>query len=373
MRGVIALGRILGIPIGVNYTWFIALWLLSWSLAKSYFPTAFPGSPASTYWIMGILSALLLFASVLVHELGHAVTARRYGIQTRSITLFLFGGVAQIGREPPTPASEFLVAAAGPLTSYLLSAFFWALLQLTKGSALGAIIAYLAWINAALATFNLVPGFPLDGGRVLRALLWRTTGSLERATRIAARGGQVVALGLIGFGILWIVTGNVTSGLWLVLIGWFLDMGAQSSYQQVVLREALGGVRVTDIMTKDVHSVDPDLTLDHMISEYFLRYKHGGFPVVWGDRLLGVVTLHDVQAVPREQRTTTLVRSAMTPLNRLRTVRPTTSAYEAFARLAQDGIGRLLVIDDAGQLVGILTRSDLMHIMRIRATLEAVD
>ncbi len=369
MRGVIGLGRILGIPIGVNYTWFIALWVMAWSLATGYFPQTFPNLPASTYWAMGVVSALLLFASVLVHELGHAIAARRYGIRTRSITLFLFGGVAQIGREPPTPASELVVAAAGPLTSYLLSAFFWVIQHAATGSALGAIIAYLALINAALATFNLVPGFPLDGGRVLRALLWRTTGNLDRATRIAARGGQIVAMGVIGLGVLAVVTGNFTNGLWLVLIGWFLDTGAQASYQQVVLREALGGVRVADIMSRDVHTVDPNLTVDQAIHDYFLRYKHGGFPVVWGDRLLGIVTLHDLKDVPKDQRATTIVRTAMTPLARLRTVRPTTSAYDAFARLAQNGIGRLLVVDEAGQLVGILTRSDLLHVMRIRTEL----
>ncbi len=372
MRGVIRLGRILGIPIGVNYSWFIALWVLGWSLATSYFPTALPGFSAATYWTMGITAALLLFASVLVHELGHALAARRYGIRTRSITLFLFGGVAQIGREPPTPASEFIVAGAGPLTSYLLSAGFWVLQMATGKGVVGAIITYLAGINALLATFNLIPGFPLDGGRILRALLWRRLGNLERATRIAARGGQLVALAFIAIGAVSIVSGNLTGGLWFILIGWFLEMGAQSSYQQVVLHEALGGVQVADIMNRDVHSVDPNLTVEEVIGEYFLRYKHGGFPVVWGDRLLGIITLHDLQAVPREQRATTPIRAIMTPLARLRTVRPTTSAYDAFARLTEDSIGRLLVVDD-GQLVGIITRSDLLRLIRTKTALDARD
>ncbi len=373
MRGVIRLGRILGIPIGVNYSWFIALWALGWSLAKSYFPLTIPQLSEATYWAMGLSSALLLFASVLVHELGHALAARRYGIRTRSITLFLFGGVAQIGREPPTPTSELVVASAGPLTSYLLSAGFWVLHLAGDMSVVGAIITYLAGINATLATFNLLPGFPLDGGRILRALLWRRLGSFERATRIAARGGQLVALAFIALGVVWVVTRNVTGGLWFILIGWFLDMGAHSSYQQVVLHEALDGVHVADIMHRDIHSVDPNLTVDQVIDEHFLRYKHGGFPVVWGDRLLGIVTLHDVKEVPREERATTLVRAIMTPLSRLRTVRPTTSAYEAFARLAQNGIGRLLVVDEDGQLVGILTRSDLLHVIRTRTSLTALE
>lgn len=370
MRGSFRLGRILGIPIGVNYTWFIALWLLTWSLARTYYPRRFPGYDGQMYLLMGGASAVLLFASVLVHELGHAVAARRYGIRTRSIVLFLFGGVAQIGKEPPTPASELVVAAAGPATSLLLGGLCWVLSLLTAGSALGAIITYLAWVNATLAIFNLIPGFPLDGGRMLRALLWRATGSLERATRIAARGGQIVALLLIALGVLGVFTGNVTGGIWFVLIGWFLDMGAQAGYQQVLLRESLGGVRVGDIMSRAIHSVDPDVTLEQLIADYFLPYKHGGFPVVWGDRLIGIITLHDVKEVPKEKRATMTVRDAMTPTSRLRTVKPTTSAYDAFARMAQDGIGRLLVVDDGGDLMGILTRSDLLHVLRIRTELE---
>lgn len=370
MRGAIRLGRILGIPVGANYTWFIALWMLTWSLARAYYPDRFPGFPASTYWTMGLASALLLFASVLVHELGHALTARRYGIRTRSITLFLFGGVAQIAKDPPTPVAELVVAAAGPVTSLILSALFAGARPLAAGSALGAIVTYLAWINASLAGFNLIPGFPLDGGRVLRALIWRVTGSLERATLIASRTGQLVAMGFIAFGVLGAFTGNVIAGIWLVLIGWFMDTGAQASYQQVLLREALGRVRIGDIMSREVHVVDPNLTLELLVAEYFLPLKHGGFPVVWGDRLLGIITLHDVKGVPKERRATTTVRDAMTPLDRLRTVRPTASAYDAFTRMAQADVGRLLVVDAGGNLVGIVTRSDLLHVMRIRVELE---
>lgn len=370
MRGVIRLGRILGIPIGVNYTWFIALMVITWSMARAYYPTRFSGFPDSTYWTMGLISALLLFASVVLHELGHAVAARRYGIRTRSITLFLFGGVAQIAKDPPTPAAELAVAVAGPLTSLALGGVCAVVQPLAAGRAPGAIIAYLAWVNTGLAGFNLIPGFPLDGGRMLRALVWRVTGSLERATLIASRAGQLVAIVLIAAGVLGAFAGSVTLGLWLILLGWFMDTGAQASYQQVLMREALGRVRVGDIMTRDVHTVDPGVTLDQLVSDYFLPYKHGGFPVMWGDRLLGIITLQDVKDVPRGRRATTTVREAMTPLARLRTVRPSASAYDAFARMAHDRIGRVLVIDSEGTLVGILTRSDLMHVMRVRVELE---
>ena len=370
MRGAIRLGRILGIPIGANYTWFIALWVLAWSLADAYYPARFPGFPASTYWTMGLISTILLFASVVVHELGHAVAARRYGIRTRSIVLFMFGGVAQIAKDPPTPGAELAVAAAGPLTSLALGGLFAVVNPLAAGSALGAIIAYLAWVNAGLAGFNLIPGFPLDGGRMLRALIWRITGSLERATLIASRTGQVVAVAFIAAGVLRAFTGGGIAGLWLILLGWFMDTGAQGSYQQALLREALGKVRIGDIMTRDVHTIDPGLTLEQAVADYFLPFKHGGFPVVWGDRLLGIITLHDVRDVPRDRRAAITVRNAMTPLSRLRTIRPTTSAYEAFARMAQDGIGRLLVTDLDGTLLGIVTRSDLLHAIRTRVELE---
>ncbi len=372
MRGALRLGRVAGIPVGVHYTWFVALWVLSWSLARTYFPARLPGLPPETYWTMGLAAALLLFGSVVAHEVGHALAARRYGIRTRGIVLFMFGGVAQIGREPPTAPAELAVALAGPATSLAVAALAAAGRWAASGTALGALAGYVAWANTALAVFNLIPGFPLDGGRVLRALVWGMTGDLTRATRIASRAGQGVAVAFIAAGILLAFTGNVVGGLWLVLLGWFLDAGAQAGYQQVLLRQALEDVRVADVMSRALHTVDPALTLDQLIADYLLPLKHGGFPVVWGDRLLGIVTLHDVKEVPRERRAATTVREVMTPLQRLRTVRPSASAYEAFERMTQDGIGRVLVVGDDGTLVGILTRSDLLHLLRLREELGEI-
>ncbi len=365
MSGGFRLGRLLGIPVVVHSSWFIALFVLSWSLAASYYPEQARGFSPGTYWGMGIVSALLLFGSVLVHELAHALVARRYGVRTRSITLFMFGGVAQIAAEPPTADAELAIAAAGPAMSYLLAGLFWVLDRPVSGTALGAIIAYLAFINATLATFNLIPGFPLDGGRVLRAILWRRSGDLERATRTAAQSGRIVAFVFIGLGFLQIFRGAFVGGLWLVLIGWFLESAAQAGYEQVLLRRALGRVRVGEIMTRDLHTIDPNLTVEEAISEFFIPYKHGGFPVVYGERLVGVVTLQDVRAVPREARAERRVRDVMTPAANLKTVRPTTTAYEAFMRLGQEQIGRLLVVDEGGSLVGIVTRSDLLHVIRV--------
>lgn len=364
MTGSIRLGRLLGIVVQVHLSWFLAVWIIAWSLARGVFPDRIPGLPQQTYWTMGLAGALLLFASVLVHELGHALVARRFRIPTRSITLFLFGGVAQLVREPERPSHELWVALAGPATSLVLAGIFR---LLTPGDAVpaAALMGYLSWVNLLLAGFNLLPAFPLDGGRVLRALLWRFL-DFERATRIATVMGHATAAAFIVLGVLAVFTGRPVDGLWMILIGWFLDQAAGVSYQQMLLRHALRGVRVRDIMTPDPVTLDAELTLEEAVAQYFLPRKHGGYPVVYGERLLGILTLHDLKQVPREQWATTRVRQAMTPIARAHTVPPEAPAYEALARMTQGGVGRLLVLDGAGELVGILTRSDLLQVIRLR-------
>jgi Zn-dependent protease len=370
VTGSIRLGRLLGITVQVHVTWFLAVWAIAWSLARGVFPQRLPGLPQETYWAMGFAGALLLFASVLVHELGHALVARRFRIPTRSITLFLFGGVAQIAREPERPAHELWVALAGPATSLALAALFRLLTPSGEPVPATALMGYLSLVNLLLAGFNLLPAFPLDGGRVLRAVLWWLVG-LEQATRIATTMGHVTAAAFMALGVLAVFTGRPVDGLWLILIGWFLDQGAGTSYQQMLLRHALRGVRVKDIMTPDPVTLEADLTLEEAVAGYFLPRKHGGYPVVYGDRLLGILTLHDLKQVPREKWSTTRVREAMTPIARAHTVRPEAPAYDALARMVQAGVGRLLVLDADGSLVGILTRSDLLHLIRLRSELGA--
>lgn len=368
MTGSIRLGRILGITVQVHHTWFVALWAVAFSLARGIFPERVPGLLPSTYWAMGVVGAVLLFASVLVHEFGHALAARRVRIPTRSITLFLFGGVAQIAREPDRPADEFWVAMAGPATSLGLGALFYAAAPREIPDPAVALLRYLAWANLLLVAFNLIPAFPLDGGRVLRAVLWSVYG-YERATAIVTTLGQLTALGFIGLGVVGIFTGQVLNGLWLVLIGWFLEQAAGASYRQAVLRRALAGMRVGDIMTRNVRVLPADLPLAAAVHDYFLPYKHGGYPVVYGDRLVGILTLHDLRRVPRERWPSTPVREAMTPIAEAKVVRPGLPAYEALARMLQEGVGRLLVVDEDGELVGLVTRSDLMHLIRVRTEL----
>jgi len=368
VAGSIRIGRIFGITVQVHHTWFIALWAVAFSLARGVFPERLPGLPGSTYWTMGIVGAVFLFGSVLVHEFGHALVARRFRIPTRSITLFLFGGVAQIAREPERPAHEFWVAIAGPVTSLGVGALFWALAPRGADVPATALMGYLAWANLLLAIFNLIPAFPLDGGRVLRAVLWSVYG-YERATAVVTTLGQLTAAAFIVLGVVGIFTGQVLNGLWLILIGWFLEQAASASYQQALLRRALRGMRVGDIMTRYVRVLPAHLTLEDAVHDYFLLHKHGGYPVVYGDRLVGILTLQDLRRIPRERWKEAQVREAMTPIAEAKVVRPGLSAYEALARMLQEGVGRLLVVDEDGELMGLVTRSDLMHLIRVRTEL----
>jgi CBS domain-containing protein len=280
--------------------------------------------------------------------------------------LFLFGGVAQIASEPPTPRAEFLVAVAGPSTSLVLAAAARLGEPLLGVRPLADIAHYLAIVNLLLGAFNLVPGFPLDGGRILRAALWSRSGSLERATQAAARAGQLVAMLFIGTGVLYILRGNLVTGIWFIILGWFLDTAAQSSYQQAVVRHGLGEIRVSEIMSHDLHTLEPGMTVERAIDDHFVPRKHGGFPVLFGDHLVGIVTLQDVTAVPVNRRSAVTIREVMTPRDRLRTISISDTAYAAFAKMAQDNLGRLLVLDEKGTLAGIITRSDLLHVLRLR-------
>ena len=244
-RHNIPLGRILGIPIGLDYSWFVIFALLTWMLAVSYFPAEFKNWPPLLYWFTGAVTAAMLFVSVLLHELGHSVVALRYKIPVRSITLFLFGGVAQIGAEPPSPSAEFLIASAGPLVSLILAVLFYAVQPLVGGiEPLLGLAEYLAYINLALVLFNLVPGYPLDGGRVFRAIVWAITGNMRRATLIAANVGRFFAFLFIFVGVLQMISGNFTGGLWIAFIGWFLDNAASVQVQQVMVQGLLTGHKV---------------------------------------------------------------------------------------------------------------------------------
>lgn len=365
----IPLGRILGIPIGLDYSWFLVFALVTWSLAGSYFPAQYPGWSTGLYWAIGLATSLLFFASVVLHELGHSVIALRNGIPVRSITLFIFGGVAQIGREPGSPGVEFRVAIAGPIVSFALAGLFGALGWFGASLVpLAALATYLAYINGSLALFNLIPGFPLDGGRVFRAIVWRVTHSFRRATEIAGGAGHLFAWMFIFWGVWQMFGGNFAGGLWIAFIGWFLENAATASVQQMTLERLLVGHTVSEIMTRGCTTLAPDVTVEQLVHEHILTTGRRCFPVARAGRVEGLLTVHHVKEIPRERWATTTAEQAMTPLARLRVVRPSDGLWKAMEEMIEDGVNQLPVIDAAnGELVGVLARDNALTFVRTLA------
>lgn len=342
------LGRIFGIQLKLDRSWFIIFVLVAWSLAAHYFPMSHPGWTLATYWLLGIATSLLLFASVVAHELGHSLVSRAHGVPVHDITLFIFGGAAHLTREPRRAGHELVMALAGPLTSFGLAFLFGFLWQASAGSPgpLHALSGWLAWINLALALFNLIPGFPLDGGRVFRAIVWSVTGSLRRATRIATGVGRAVAFLLILLGVWQIFRGSWANGLWLAFIGWFLDNAAVQSYRQVALKELLAGRTAQEAMLTDCPHVSRTLSLDAMVNEVILPSGGRCFPVVEGGHLYGLLTLHQIKAVPRERWPFTSVDQVMIPQADLKVVRPDEPLEAVLERMVAEDINRYPVMED---------------------------
>lgn len=367
MSNSIRLGKIFGIEVGIHYSWFLVFALVTWSLAVGFFPIQFPGWPLTTYWIVSAVSAILLFVAVLVHELSHSLVAKREGMPVSSITLFIFGGVSNLREEPSSPGNEFWMAFVGPLSSLVIGIVSGALWFALRGvnQELEAILMYLGLVNVLLAFFNLLPAFPLDGGRVLRSIIWWMTHSLPKATRIASGVGQVFAYLFIIGGLLWAFTGNIISGLWMVFIGWFLNNAAEMSYRQVRTEELLRGVHVGDMMAREVDIVQPDISVRHLVDNYILAHNHRALPVVQDSDLIGIVTLNDVRQVPRSDWDFTLVRDVMTPRDRLHVLHPEDDVAQALGLLGEKDINQLPVVDH-GKLVGFVTRGSLIRFMQLR-------
>ena len=365
MKGSLRLGRIAGIEIGIHYTWLLAFILITWSLAQGFFPQAYPGWGPGTYWITGILAALLLFVSVLLHELAHSLVAQARGLPVRSITLFIFGGVSNLKEEAKKPAIEFTMTIVGPLTSLALAVIFWGLSQLidAPSSPAAAMLNYLWQINALLAAFNLLPGFPLDGGRVLRSILWGTTGNLVRATNIAATVGRFFGWALIAFGVFQLLQGNFLGGLWIAFIGWFLSSAADASRRDVTLREHLSGVPVREVMDPGTETVSPETSVEEVVRGAFLQGHRRAVPVGRDDRLVGIVTLTDVKELPQPKWAQTSVEEIMTrqPLYR---VTPDDDLNSAMRLIAQHDINQVLVLRE-GRLVGLLNRADIIRHLQL--------
>lgn len=364
--------RLFGIPIRLDLSWFVIAGLIAWSLATGAFPQVTPGLSSAAYWLMGVGGALGLFASIVLHEFFHAWVARRHEIPMQGITLFIFGGVAEMAAEPANPKAEFRMAVAGPLVSVAVGVGALALAGLGTGwpKALTGVLTYVGLMNLVLAAFNLVPAFPLDGGRILRAGLWHWKQDLRWATSVATRFGKVFSGVLMALGVFRLAAGDVLGGMWSFLIGLFLLRAAEAAYQQVLVSKALAGERVARFMTPNPMTLPSDLTLDEAVDRYFYRDRHKLFPVNDDGRLLGYLSTEELKRVPRADWRRRSVASLVVPCGPDSTIRSDADAMDALALMRRTGRPRLLVVDD-GRLMGLVTLKDLLRFFALKVELEA--
>ena len=366
----IKLFTIRGIEVGVHYSWLIIFALLTWSLGGFLFREMQPGLADIEYWLLGGTAALLLFVSVLIHELAHSFMALARGLAAKSITLFIFGGVSNLGGEAKKPSTEFLVAIVGPLTSFVLAGVSALVMYAVSEPRIELVAFYLTFVNLLLGAFNLIPGFPLDGGRVLRAILWTATGSVRRATEGAAAVGKVVAWGLFAFGLFQVLAaGNLFGGIWMAAIAWFLHNAASTSVQQVVFETRLRRVRAGDIARRDDTVVAPGLTVAELIDSHLLPGNRRAMPVADNGRLVGMVTVSDIRQVPVEERGRVTVAQVMGGTAGLVTVSADARVQDAVELLTEHDFEQLPVLSD-GRLVGMLTRADVMRQLQLREALD---
>jgi len=375
VKAQIKLGRIFGVEIGLHYSWFIIALLITFSLANQ-FQLNNPRWSDSLRWGLAIVTAVLFFVSIVLHELSHALVAKARGLPVRSITLFALGGVAQIEKEAADAKTEFWMGIVGPITSFVIGllclgialAFGWNPPAFPQ-QPLPAMMMWLGVINIGLAIFNMIPGFPLDGGRVLRGLLWWITGNARRATTIAARVGQIIAFGMIIYGVMQFFGGAGINGLWLAFIGWFLLSASRESYAQMVITEGLRGLRVADVMSGEYTAVDAHLNLQTFAEEHLMRSGRRFFVVTINDRPEGIITPHEINEVPRARWPYTTVGDAMRPLDRTRTVGPNTPVTEALEVMASQDLNQLPVVSGEN-LAGLISRSHILQLIQTRAELH---
>jgi Zn-dependent protease/CBS domain-containing protein len=363
--GGFRLGRLWGIDIVVHWSWFLIFFLLTWSLAEGLFRHDYPGWSTAAIWLAGAATSLLLFVSVLLHEFAHSVMARRQGMTVSSITLFIFGGVSSLTEEPASPKQEFVIAGVGPATSFVLAGLFGLAGLGLHGTGVGSAALYLAFINALLAVFNLLPGFPLDGGRLLRAASWARSGSLLQATRVASQAGTILSFVLMAGGLVAILLGSFLTGVWFIVIGWFLRSQSEASFRRVVAHDVLQGISVTAALKRDVHPVSPELSLS-LFSDQVLACNQACLPVVSDDRLLGLVCLRDLQKYPRNQWQSRSVSEVMTPRERLQVVQITDDLAQAAELMSSADLQQVPVMED-GRFAGFVTRTDIIHLIQVRS------
>jgi Zn-dependent protease len=363
MRGI-RIGRILGIPIYLHSSWFIVFALITFSLVQQ-FSDQHPQWSQAQHWLVGVLTSLLFFGSVLVHELGHSVVALRYNIPVVSVTLFIFGGIARIGREAAKPAQEFFIAVAGPVTSFLLAGGFYLLSRMfPESTMIGALAGWLLFINFRLAAFNLIPGFPLDGGRILRAIAWAFSGDFSRATKVAARGGQAFAYLFILIGVWLAFSSAIMDGIWIAFIGWFLLTAAAESYTQMAIRDQLKGLRASSVMSTDL----PLISRTDSLEDYLQELLHTGrrCHLVTGDgQLVGIVTVHELSKIPREDWANTSVQAAMIPREKIRWTTPDAPVLSVLEHMQAEDINQMPVIS-GDSVVGMVSRDDILRMIQTR-------
>jgi Zn-dependent protease/CBS domain-containing protein len=363
----------MGFKVRANVSWLLLALLVMWSLAAGFFPAVYPELAQGVYWSLALAGTVGLFFSLLFHEFSHSLVARYRGMTISGITLFLFGGVAEMQAEPPDPVSEFWIAIAGPISSVLLAGVFYGLAVLLEAQALPAhivgVFSYLGFINIVLAAFNMVPGFPLDGGRVLRAALWHWKGDIHWATRWASGVGQAFGLVLVGLGILAVLAGNIVGGMWWFLIGLFVRGAASASYQQLLAQRALKGEKVRRFMVKEPVTVPPEATIHEFVEDYLYKHDFDVFPITREGRLVGCASLRQAKAVPRERWDEVRIADICESCGDSNTVDAASDANEALAKMQEGRNGRLMVTEN-NRLVGILTLKDLLRYLQMRTELE---
>ena len=366
MSGTFSVGRLFGVSIRVHFSWVFIFALIAWSLASSWLPSQYEGWSSGQYWAVGIAGSAMLFVCVLIHELSHSLEAIRRGLTVRSITLFFLGGFSQIDGESRTASEEFWVSVVGPITSLGLASIFGLLyfnLRTSPGQ-ITALVQYLMAVNLVVGLFNMIPAFPLDGGRVLRALVWRATKSQERATRVACMTGSVLGFGLIGLGIVFVFTDSFITGIWFVFIGWFIQSAASSTRQGSADRMVTSGRTVGDAMERQYPTVPPGMSLQRLVDDHIATDFERAYLVMLGDTFHGLITVTDVQRVPVDQRPTKWVSGAMTRGKDVVTLSPDDPLEDGLRILAERNIHQLVVMED-GRPVGLLTRAGVLRVMEV--------
>ncbi|MGA1840744.1 MAG: site-2 protease family protein [bacterium] len=369
----VSLFKLFGFEVRLDLSWLILAVLITWTLAQGVFPHYYKDLSKATYWLMGAAGALGLFISIVFHEFWHSMVARRNGLPMKGITLFIFGGVAEMGDEPPNPNAEFKMAIAGPVSSIVLGLGLYGLVFLGKGmkwpDSFNAVINYLGFINLLLAGFNLVPAFPLDGGRILRSLLWKWKNNLRWATRIASNIGSGFGIFLITMGLFSVLGGNFIGGIWWFLIGMFLKGASETSYQQVLIRKGLEGEKVRRFMNSELVTVPPDISVEELVDRYIYKHHYKMYPVQEDGKLIGCVTIKQIKEIPVDERKKKKVADLAMNCTQNNTISPDEDAMTALSRMNQAKSSRLMVVEN-GRLVGMIALKDMMKLLSLKVDLK---